>query len=366
MKQENMTPRERWMAAIRLQPLDRLPFWPKIFEAYPRAQRAPFCHMSVDAIHDWVGSDQHISLPPCYKDIRTRTSIETVTKGHRRKTTYRTPYGLMEGTSQFDVESQSWHPVQFPVRSRDDIGLMTEIYADCRVELDAEALQEVGARVRQIGDSATTWSVIGESPLMHWVEYEAGIENAHFFLSDYTAEVEALFEAHHQVLLRRAGIMAASAPTDVVYMVENTSTTLISPEQYRRYCKRHINEYGTIVREAGRLLVLHMCGHLKALLPDLAAMPAQAFEAFTTPTLGDTTLLDGRAACPDKCLVGGTNAILWTRSAGEIIETIEQELAALPHHRGLVITSAGVMPPLCAPETIKAVADWVKSYPLRL
>jgi len=30
-----------------------------------------------------------------------------------------------------------------------------------------------------------------------------------------------------------------------------------------------------------------------------------AFEAFTSPTLGNTTLLDGRTACPDKCLIGG-------------------------------------------------------------
>ena len=106
-----------------------------------------------------------------------------------------------------------------------------------------------------------------------------------------------------------------------------------------------------------------MCGHLKALLPDLAQIPAQAFEAFTSPTLGDTSLLDGRSACPHKCLIGGTNAMLWTKTAGKVISKIEDDLQELPHHRGLVVTSAGVMPPMCKPDTIKQVCEWVKEFP---
>ena len=366
MIQDTMTSRERWLAAIRMEPVDRLPFWPKIFGGYPRAQKAPFCDMEIPAIHAWIGSDNHISLPPCYKEVRTKTSVETVTEGHVRRTTYRTPHGCLEAVDNFDVPSQSWHPVVFPVKRPADIQLMTEIYADCRVELDQARLAEVTGYVEKIGNSASHWSVIGESPLMHWVEYEAGVENAHLFLADYRADVEALFATHHRVLLRRAEIMADKSPTDFLYMIENTSTTLISPEQYRRYCLPHITAYGQIARQAGRLLILHMCGHLKALLPILATLPAAAFEAFTSPTLGNTTLLDGRTACPEKALVGGTNATLWTRPADEIIAQLAEDLDPLPHHRGLVITSAGVMPPLAAPETIKAVADWVRAYPARM
>lgn len=64
--------------------------------------------------------------------------------------------------------------------------------------------------------------------------------------------------------------------------------------------------------------------------------------------------------------MGGTNAVLWTRPADAIIAEIERDLDVLPHHRGLVVTSAGVMPPLAAPETIKAVGDWVKAHPVKL
>ena len=140
---------------------------------------------------------------------------------------------------------------------------------------------------------------------------------------------------------------------------------MISPTQFRELCGGHLEEYGEIITGAGKIYALHMCGHLKALLPDLAGSTATVFESFTSPTLGDTRFIDGRSECPDTCLVGGTNAMVWTKPAAEIIAYIEQELDALPHHRGIAVTSAGVLPPMCRPDTVREVADWVRSYPVR-
>jgi uroporphyrinogen-III decarboxylase len=267
---------------------------------------------------------------------------------------------------RFDPVSQAWHPMEFPVRDLTTLKSMTAFFEDARAELDEERLAKAMEQVVQVGDQAMTFASIGESPLMYFVEWLAGIENSHLLLADYPEETEALFEAVHRLLLQKAEILAQHSPSDVLYMIENTSTTLISPRQYRRYCYPHITDYGRITREHGRALILHMCGKLKLLLPDLATLPVEGFEAFTAPPLGSTTLLDGRGSCPDKCLVGGTHAMLWTRSAEEIIDQIAEYLDPLPHHRGLVVTSAGVMPPLCPPGTIKAVCDWVKGYETRL
>ncbi|MFQ6040097.1 MAG: uroporphyrinogen decarboxylase family protein, partial [Candidatus Poribacteria bacterium] len=305
-----MTAKERWLAAIQLQPVDRLPFWPKLGGGYQRAQVPPFCDMKLDDIHDWIGSDKHTGISGCIKEVRKNTSLEIRTDNGAQMTFYRTRFGEMEMVKKFDIASQSWHPIEFPVKNLDDVKLMTEWYSDYRVELNEGGLEQAKAQAKSIGSDAVTCNSIGESPLMHWVEWLAGIENAHYLLSDYPQEVEELFEAIHQSLIRKTEILTENSPCDIFYMVENTSTTLISPEQYRNYCYRHIQEDGKIVRSAGRPLVLHMCGHLKDLLPDLSKLPVDAFEAFTSPTLGNTTLMDGRAACPDKCLIGGTNAVL--------------------------------------------------------
>lgn len=360
-----MTPKERWLAAMALQPVDRLPFWPKLDAAYTLHREAPFRGLSLAQLHEWVGSDQHEGVGSALREVRTSTGVaETRTAGERR-TVFRTPYGELLRVDRFDPISQSWHPMCFPVRTVADLKAMAAWYADCRPELDREALQQARQRHREIGAAALVTTGLGQSPLMHWVEWLAGIENAHYLLHDHRDEVLALFTEMHRVLLRRAEILAEHHPADAFYMVENTSTTLISAEQYRTVNLPQVMSYARVMRVAGRHLLLHMCGHLKAILPDLAGLPCSGFEAFTAPALGDTTLLDGRSTCPDKCLIGGTQAPDWVQPADVIIAALQRSLDELPHHRGIVVTSAGVMPPRCPPEVIGAVRDWVVAYPHR-
>ena len=146
------------------------------------------------------------------------------------------------------------------------------------------------------------------------------------------------------------------------FFSENTSTTTISPRQFKDYCYDYLAEYGQMAHDAGKIQMLHMCGHLKDLLPILAGLPADAFEAFTSPPVGNTTFLDGRSACPEKCLIGGTNATLWLEPAESIIAEIEERLSELPHCRGLAVSSGGAMPPGAKPEAIKQVFDWLKGF----
>jgi len=363
----SMTSRERWRAALRMQPVDRLPFWPKIFDkSYMQAQPSPYREMTIAELYGFIKCDPHVPLPACLREVRTKTSVESVTTNGVQKTTYTALSGILEAVDHFDVASGSWHPVIFPVKVREDIGVMVEIFEDCRMELDAEKLEANRKTIAWMGENGSTWTGIGRSPLMNWLEFVAGIEGGQYLLADYPEEVERLFDAMHRVLVRSAGVLTEHSPVDALYMIEDTSTTYISPTQYDRYCKPQISAYGDIVRSAGRPMMLHMCGHLMGLLPMLSTMPADGFEAFTSPPVGNTTLLDGRAACPDKTLVGGTNATLWLQPADSIIAQIEADLDALPHHRGVVISSAGMMPPACHPETIKQVCQWVQRYPARM
>jgi uroporphyrinogen-III decarboxylase len=360
-----MTPKERWLAALRLQPVDCLPFWPKFDAAYPLAQAAAFREMGNNGLHEWVGSDRHAWVGNGLKEVRTRTAVESTRDSGTMRTVFRTPHGELEGVQRFDDGSQAWHPVTFPVRTVEDVKAMTAVCEDVTVEVDPEGMRQAAAEAERIGQEAVVATGIGTSALMQWVQALAGVETAHFLLLDHPAEVEALFDAMHRNLRRKTELAAEHHPADILYLVENTSTTLVSPEQYRQYWFPRMHEYAGITRRAGRILALHMCGHLKALLPELGKLPAEAFEAFTSPKVGDTTLLDGRSGCPDKCLIGGTNAAQWLEPAEGIIAQLEIDLAALPHHRGVVITSAGVMPPRCAPETVRAVCEWVHAYKVR-
>jgi len=361
---DEMTARQRWLAALEMRPVDRLPFWPKLDASYAPAQAAPFRDMSIDALHKWIGSDNHVWTSNCVMELHHTCSFTEEVGDELLRRSFRTPVGTLESLWRHDRASASWHPIAFPIRTREDIKTMTAYYEDLSAEPHPDSVQQVRDTISAYGEEAVVATGFGTSPLMDWVQWLAGIENAHLLLADHQAEVEALFLAMHKLTLRRAEIACEICPVDLFYLGENTSTTLISPAQHEKYCIAHIREYANAARSKKRRLVLHMCGHLKALLPDLAELPVTGFEAFTSPPVGDTTLLDGRTQCPDKCLIGGTNAALWIRPVNEIIKQIEEDLGALQRHRGIVVTSAGVMPPAAKPETIRAVCDWVKRYPV--
>ncbi|MFZ2656178.1 MAG: hypothetical protein WAX69_14700 [Victivallales bacterium] len=77
---DKMSSRERWLAAIHMKPIDRLPFWPKLDGAYSKAQAQQYKEMDIDAIQTWIGSDRHIYAPGCEKVIRTIALIAKLVK----------------------------------------------------------------------------------------------------------------------------------------------------------------------------------------------------------------------------------------------------------------------------------------------
>jgi hypothetical protein len=352
-----MTSKQRIKAAMAQESVDRLPFWPKLDEAYRiRWGKHP------NEFHEYIGSDPVTGTNPVFTEKRTNTALETARDGNDAELLYTTPSGTLRQVNRFDSASQAMHPIEFPIKTLRDVGVMAAWFRDAEVVYDPGLREQAQAKYDAFGDKAFVNTGIGESSLMQFIEWLAGVENAHYLLADHPGEVEDLFDAMHRNLLRKVEISAEYSPADSIMLVENTSTTLISPSQYDRYCFPQIQAYGEIARSRGKLLMLHMCGHLKRLLPSLGKLPAHAFEAYTSPTVGDTTLLDGRAACPDKCLIGGTNAAVWLGTADSVFAHMAQQLDALPHHRGIVVSSAGVMPPACTPDTIKAVKDRLNEY----
>jgi hypothetical protein len=359
-----MTVRERWFSAVRHAETDQLLFWPKLDMAYTNRYGSSCRYKTPMDFHRYCGSDVLHRVPTCVRQRNSKCTVTTTRYGNDRKTAIETPTGRIQYVYRFDQGSQAWHPVDFAIKTAQDVETMTYCLEDVSLEVNEEAVA-IGLEAKeQWGDTFFSWEPVGESPLMHYVEHLAGVETAHYLLADHQTLVEEFFDTFHALLVRRTELAAQYSVADMLAFIENTSTTLISPSQYRTYCAKHIGEYAGICRDHGRVIALHMCGHLRDILQDLAKVGAHVFEAFTSPTVGNTTLSLGRKLCPEVCLIGGTNAALWTRPANEIITEIERAIAELPHHRGLVLSSAGVMPPLCEPETVKRVCEWVHGFPV--
>ncbi|MGB2821600.1 MAG: uroporphyrinogen decarboxylase family protein [Phycisphaerae bacterium] len=364
---DEMTSRQRLLAAYRREPTDRLPFWAKVTnETWRRGQPEKVRNLSDLELLDYILADGIFHAPRCAEVRLPRVERTESIDGNIRTVVSRTPDGDLIERWTRDETTGSWHPTEFPVKTREDLKRYRWLH-ECDVRpRDGEAA-EAQVRAGKIGQRGITKCGWGTSPLMHLVEHVIGPAETIYFLADYPAEMDDLMARMHEVNMALVRCVAQRTPADVIVSVENTSTTLISPHLFEKYCLRHLCDYGRIISGAGKLHELHMCGLLSALLEMIDTIPADSIEAFTAPPLADTRLVDGKTRAPSKTFVGGTCVnVWWRRSAEQIEQYILGELDACPDHRGIVLTTAGVAPPACAAETFRAVGRWLASVPVRM
>jgi len=357
-----MTRRERFERALRREEVDRLPFWVKIFSPdYLHRQEPKYRAMSDLELADFLELDHMAGggAPVVGSNERVAHTVEQ-TNG-RRILTWKTDGRTLTGVEAFDAGSQSWHPIEFPIKCLDDLRAAKGVFAHSHFEAKDELVANNHERLRQVGDRGIVMTGMGISPLMNLIQHLIGPENTYYFLADYPDEMDELIALMHEERMRFLRALVTSTPFEYICSVENTSTTLLSPAIFERYCRRHLQDYANLVVAHGKVHVLHQCGKLKALLPSIDALPSAAIEAFTSPPVGDTTLADRANLAPNTAIIGGTDVTLWLRPAREICERIEASLREAGTMEGVVLTSAGVMTPLCPIEKIVEVREFCQA-----
>lgn len=361
-----MTDKERWLHVIDGGTADRLLFWPKILgKSYLAGQQPPYCNMSLREIYDAAGCDMQIYLTPCCRLVYGDCSYEERVEEGVMYREFVTPSGVLKGTLLYDPVSDSYSPQEQIVTSKRDIEILTYFFRQTHAEWDVYTCEENRKEYEELGDRGLCVSHVCESPLMDFLEWYAGIAEGQYMYFDYPEELDALFAEMQRVNCECMEIMCRYSPADVLYITENTSTTVISPGQFDEYCRGHLREYAQIAEKHGRRLIFHMCGQLGKILPMLTDIPNTGIEALSTPPLGNTTFAKARGYLPDKALIGGTCALTWLRDTESIIREIDGYLGELDDYRGIVVGTGGMIPPACTPDTLKRVREYIFSLPVK-
>jgi len=242
-----------------------------------------------------------------------------------------------------------------------DLARLRWLHTDTRYHVDPHEAERAAARQQEmVKKDAVTTAGMGPSPVMDLIEHICGPEHTFYLLQDAPGLFEEVVALMHEDRLRHLRALLPHVVADTFWMIENTSTTFLSPAVFERFCAPHLADYGRLIQEHGRIAVHHMCGTLNALLEMIDALPAPVNEAYTTRPLGDVSLAEGRRRMPSKALVGGTNATLWLEPVERIAETVSEDLAACPDRRRIFLTSAGVLPPPVAFEKARRVVARLK------
>ncbi|MCL2708370.1 MAG: uroporphyrinogen decarboxylase family protein [Defluviitaleaceae bacterium] len=349
-----MTGKERWINCLERKETDRFVFWPKLYGMEKRER------------YDEIGCDFHLPLPHFVKNDYGKCSFSQKREGDEYIRKYATPRGTLVA---IDGIRETSHPVKMAVQSVGDIRTLTFFYENITVDADEDKHATTIAAYEKLGNRGIAASCAGSSPFMHFLESLAGIDSGHLLAEDHPKELERLLRAMHRVNVETLALICERCPSDIIYFMENTSTTVLSPGQFEKYCVPFMKDYCDIAEGHGRRLVYHMCGHLKNMLPLIDKLNFTAVEAFTSPPVGNATFAAGKAGLPGKSFIGGTNCLTWLKPAREIILEIEESLEELRiggfGREGLAFSTGGMSPPGTTNETFAEVFNYLCKIPVK-
>lgn len=285
-----MTSRERLTAIFRKRPADRLS-WSTLVDsntlnALPEGWRGLSAHefyrrLGCDIIQlgDWA-------LPEGFGGVRTVhpgviEEWSTDAAGNHLCVS-RCPHGTL--TCRM---APNWHPVEYAVKTVEDVRLAIRRWEAARHE--AVDVKAAYARTEALlGDDGVPVLFPSASAIPYLLEYLIGMEQFYYLLADYPAEVEALIRVLQQRDRERFEILAQHNPCPVGILCENTSTYYISPEIYAKYNMPSQRDFCEILHRHGKVAILHMCGHVRQILPLIKETGTDGIHALTPPPLGDT------------------------------------------------------------------------------
>ena len=359
---DTMTSRERILATIRGEEVDRFPVWLKMGGAWQTSQPDEVQRMNGRELLEATGCDLFMGAG-LHADRRTPHVKHTEDRQNGTiKRAWETPDGTLTGTFRVDPVTGAGHPTEYPVKNLDDLRMLRWEYTDVEYAVDPDKLAAHVQRQNEMEEmGAATTAGIGPSSLMNLIEHWAGPENTVYAMVDDKELFDETIELMHQDRCKQLEAMLPPSKTDTFWMTENTSTTLLSPQLFEEYCMPQLTVYGNMILENGLMPVHHMCGKLNALLEMIDKLPAMANEAYTTRPVGDASLAEGRTRMPTKALIGGTNATLLLEGTETIINAVAEDIAACPDRRKIFLTSAGVLPATVSIEKAKKLVDGLKS-----
>lgn len=197
------------------------------------------------------------------------------------------------------------HPLIYPVQSLADIIILKNIWLNSYYE-ESEGYEASITRIMsEIGDDGIYAETVAPSPIQHLIETEMGLSGFYYMFDDHRRDVDELLDIMHNRRLDEYRIIARRSGADVVIPIENTSSLLTSPAIYSGYSLLHMKDYISALHEYSKKAVIHMCGHLKHLIPAIAQTGLDGVNGLTPFPVGDTAYEDVLDAFGDNFVILG-------------------------------------------------------------
>ncbi|MGD1995948.1 MAG: uroporphyrinogen decarboxylase family protein [Anaerolineae bacterium] len=358
-----MTGRERILATLRGEETDRL-CWAPLVDAYFTSSlpEQGYEELSVPDAVRLVGADvieRHCPTVRQVEDPSIARRTERRVDGERE--IIETSVGNLTIERHSSRKGHTSYISKHPVVTVEDVRALQYVKEHTRYVEDFAALRE---RDRRIGDDGIATSSGPTSPIQEFLQTLCGVQQTIYLLKDHPDEVETCFEVMHEKN-REAYRLICEGPAEVVIDYEDTSSTVISPTFFRKYCAPFIDDYADICHEAGKIFVTHMCGKISAFSEQIGAGRQDGVDSVCPPPTGDTWSHEARQAWgPEKVIIGGLDPPTLERvSAEETREYVASVLDQMPTFRRFILSTGDATAYRTPVENLRATTKIVNNYP---
>jgi len=295
-------------------------------------------------------------------DDRSREGGDRSREGDDRFREIETPHGTLRECWSYRDETFSEAPVEYLMKSADDIPAMRFIYENTRYEADYDYAVR---RKAAIGDQGILLCYVPKSPFMQLVVLEAGIEavtmSALLEAEAFDSLIEVMDDAHC-----RAAEIALNSTAEALMIPENLSAEMIGPRFFEQYMRGYQEKWIGKIRDAGKYSFIHMDGSLKGLLKEECSTGISVLEALTPDPVGDVAIEDFAEYAGDSksVLWGGMPGVFFTDNVSD--EDFEAHtrrmLDVMKREPRYVLGVADQVPPDAMLSRVKRVAEIVEEY----
>lgn len=306
-----MTSQERLLAALRGQPVDRLP-WSPFLAYWWEHQPVEFQQMGQPWFFKEIGADALLrGFAAAFSTSYNQNGcsmVETRT-GDLLRCEYHTPIGSLLAQSRYSPDGRTIFIFDHPVKTPRDFEILAYLAKYMQIGPSHEAVAQPIADLDQDGLFVALISPFGKTPFQHMVEYWIGTEGIAYALSDYPEQVEACLAVMSEKAMEAVRI-SVDSPAQAFISWEDSSTTNVSPRLFERYIVPDLNRWGREIHSAGKLFLHHACGHLRALMKSIAREEIDIVESLSPPPTGNIEIWEAQALLPAHIgIIGGIEPV---------------------------------------------------------
>jgi uroporphyrinogen-III decarboxylase len=353
-----MNSKERLVAALHGNPVDRVPFstfLAYVWGTFPREVQAA----GQLAFQQTIGADPLWRGAPCpVREIPPPEVETTSTNGKdRRIVVTRTPVGTLRSAYAVSEAGGTSFLVEHPLKTEEDFKIQQWIEERTRFEPAPEA---VSAHLCGDGREGLSLGMLiprGKSAFQNMVEHQVGTEELIYALMDFPDTVRSLWQT---TVERNREAVAIAAESDYDYFItwEDSSTQNYSPTQYDEFIGSEIGEWCRTLAAGGKRYIQHACGHVAALAGRMRDHGVFAIESISPPPTGNLTIRDARAMVGGGMgIIGGIEPTQFLNlpeaALGPYVESVIEAGSGGP----FVLANSDSCPPGVTIEKFKLVAD---------